>query len=178
MKFGSTLTMVIAAASIGLSGPALAQDQTEGEAQDQTQSQATDQATDPSMPDVPEIAPEDVTQGQITSFVNAMIALERIRAEYLPQIQAAETDDERQALAAEADEAAKAAVTKTKGITPGEYLAIGRAAQGNQELGEKITTRIAELREKQQQKRKPLQQPGASESESENGSTEGETVTE
>ena len=176
MKFASTLTMVIAAASIGLSGPALAQDQTEGEAQDQTQSQATDQATDPSMPDVPQIAPEDVTQGQITSFVNAMIALERIRAEYLPQIQAAETDDERQALAAEADEAAKAAVTKTKGITPGEYLAIGRAAQGNQELGEKITTRIAELREKQQQKRKPLQQPSASEGE--DGSTEGETVTE
>ncbi|MDM8168693.1 DUF4168 domain-containing protein [Roseovarius sp.] len=173
MKFGSTLTMVIAAASIGLSGPALAQDQSQEETQDQAQSQATDQATDAAVPEVPEIAAEDVTQGQIASFVNAMIALERIRAEYLPQIQAAETDDERQALAAEADEAAKAAVTKTKGITPGEYLAIGRAAQGNQELGEKINTRIVELREKQQQKRKPLQQPNSSE----DGSSEGETVT-
>ena len=173
MKFGSTLTMVIAAASIGLSGPALAQDQSQEETQDQAQSQATDQATDAAVPEVPEIAAEDVTQGQIASFVNAMIALERIRAEYLPQIQAAETDDERQALAAEADEAAKAAVTKTKGITPGEYLAIGRAAQGNQELGEKINTRIVELREKQQQKRKPLQQSGTGQ----NSSSEGETVT-
>ncbi|MEQ8291002.1 MAG: DUF4168 domain-containing protein [Roseovarius sp.] len=180
MKFGSTLTMVIAAASIGLSGPALAQDQSQDEAQDQAQSQATDQSTgqatepaaNPAEPEIPEIAAEDVTQGQIASFVNAMIALERIRAEYLPQIQAAETDDERQALAAEADEAAKAAVTKTKGITPGEYLAIGRAAQGNQELGEKINTRIVELREKQQ-KRKPLQQSGTGQ----NSSSEGETVT-
>ncbi|MEQ8896503.1 MAG: DUF4168 domain-containing protein [Roseovarius sp.] len=171
MKFASTLTMVIAAAGIGLSGPALAQDQ----AQDETTDQATTgQATDQAQPDMPEIAAEDVTQGQIASFVNAMIALERIRAEYLPQIQAAETDDERQALASEADDAAKAAVTKTKGITPGEYLAIGRAAQGNQELGEKINTRIAELRQKQQ-KRKPLQQQGANQSE--DSSSEGETVT-
>ena len=93
MKFASTLTMVIAAAGIGLSGPALAQDQ----AQDETTDQATTgQATDQAQPDMPEIAAEDVTQGQIASFVNAMIALERIRAEYLPQIQAAETDDERQ----------------------------------------------------------------------------------
>ena len=65
-------------------------------------------------------------------------------------------------------------MTKTKGITPGEYLAIGRAAQGNQELGEKINTRIAELRQKQQ-KRKPLQQQGANQSE--DSSSEGETVT-
>ncbi|KZY34405.1 hypothetical protein A3731_19155 [Roseovarius sp. HI0049] len=170
MKFASTLTMVIAAAGIGLSGPALAQDQAQDDAQDQAQSQATDTM----QPDIPEIAAEDVTQGQIASFVNAMIALERIRAEYLPQIQAAETDDERQELAAEADQAAKAAVTRTKGITPGEYLAIGRAAQGNQELGEKINTRIAELRQKQQ-KRKPLQQQGTNQSQ--DGSSEGETVT-
>ena len=66
MKFGSTLTMVIAAASIGLSGPALAQDQSQEETQDQAQSQATDQATDAAVPEVPEIAAEDVTQGQLS----------------------------------------------------------------------------------------------------------------
>ena len=58
MKFRSTLTMVIATASIALTGPALAQQQASME--------------------VPEIAAEDVTSGQIASFVNAMIALERI----------------------------------------------------------------------------------------------------
>ena len=80
MKFRSTLTMVIATASIALTGPALAQQQASME--------------------VPEIAAEDVTSGQIASFVNAMIALERIRAEYQPQIQATEDTEERQKLAA------------------------------------------------------------------------------
>lgn len=170
MKFGSTLTMAIAAAGIGLSAPVLAQEQS----QDSTQEQAQGQTMDQAQPDIPEIAAEDVTQGQITSFVNAMIALEEIRAEYLPQIQAAEDQEERVALAAEADDAAKTAVDEVTGITPNEYLAIGRAAQGNEELGQKITARFAELRETQQQDRTPLQQPA--QNEGEDGS--GETMTE
>lgn len=155
MKFRSTLTMVIATASIALTGPALAQQQASME--------------------VPEIAAEDVTSGQIASFVNAMIALERIRAEYQPQIQATEDTEERQKLAAEADEAAKAAVTETKGISPEEYIAIGRAANENKELADKITTRIVELRQKQQ-KRQRLQQPGVQEDGE--STTDGETATE
>lgn len=167
MKFRSTLTMLLATASIGLTGPALAQTETE---------------TQTSM-EVPEIAAEDVSSGQIVSFVNAMIALERIRAEYQPKIQALESEEERKALAAEADEAAKAAVTKVKGISPEEYIAIGRAANEDKELADKITTRIVEMRQKQQ-KRQTLQQPSvqqdgetAAEGEAETG-TDGETATE
>lgn len=157
MKFRSTLTMLLATASIGLTGPALAQSETQ------------------TSMEVPEIAADDVTSGQIVSFVNAMIALERIRAEYQPKIQSTEDTDERQKLAAEADEAAKAAVTKTKGITPEEYIAIGRAANQDKELADKITTRIVEMRQKQQ-KRQTLQQPSVQQDGE--STSEGETATE
>ena len=38
------------------------------------------------------------------------------------------------------------------GITPGEYIAIGQAAQNSEELSERINTRISELLDKQQPK--------------------------
>lgn len=108
--------------------------------------------------ELPEIAAEDVTAGQVVSFVNAMIAIERVRREYLPRIEAAETEDARNALVEEADAAAMAAVDEVAGISPAEYLAIGRAAQDNEDLTQRISTRFVELREKQKG-RQPMQQP-------------------
>ncbi len=100
-------------------------------------------------PEIPEIGAEEVTTGQIVSFVNASIAVERVRVEYTARIEEAETDEDRSALVAEADRVAMEAVDEVVGITPGEYIAIGRAAQGSQELTDKINARFAELREKQ-----------------------------
>jgi len=100
---------------------------------------------------IPEIAAEDVTQGQVVSFINAMIAVDRVRQEYMPRIEAAETDDERQALAQEADSAARTAVDDTAGITAQEYLAIGRAAQADEDLAKRINERFVQLRQKKQQ---------------------------
>jgi len=100
---------------------------------------------------IPEIAAEDVTQGQVVSFINAMIAVDRVRQEYMPRIEAAETDDERQALAQEADSAARTAVDDTAGITAQEYLAIARAAQADKDLAERINERFVELRQEEQQ---------------------------
>lgn len=101
----------------------------------------------------PRIAAEDVSTGQIVSFVNAMIALERVRREFQPKLETAETDAERAALSQEADAAAKAAVKKVVGITPEEYLAIGHAAEGNAELAARIEARIAELVQNQSKRR-------------------------
>ena len=51
-----------------------------------------------------------------------------------------------------------AAVDEVAGISPAEYLAIGQAARGSEELTQRITTRFVELREKQKG-RQPMQQP-------------------
>ena len=130
MTIRSTIAMIMAAASIAVAAPAQAQEGI----------------------DVPDIAAEDVSVGQIVSFVNAMIALERVRAEYQPKLEAAETEDERKALAAEADQVGMQAVDDVVGITPGEYIAIIQASQENEELAGRITARLAELQEKQKGK--------------------------
>lgn len=118
----------------GAAGAALAQEEAQAEMQ------------------APSIAPEDVSDGQIVSFVNALIALERVRADYTRRIEAAETADERNALIAEADEVGKEVVNKVVGITPGEYLAIGAAAMESEALSGRIQNRMVELREKQKQR--------------------------
>lgn len=135
MTIKTTIATMLTAAAVALGAPALAQDD----------------------PAVPEIAAEDVSTGQVVSFVNAMIALERIRRDYQPRMEAAETEEERKALAEEADVAAKAAIDKVVGISPGEYLAIGRAAQQNEDLANRINARIAQLRQNQQKRITPDQ---------------------
>lgn len=95
---------------------------------------------------LPEIAAEDVSRGQVASFVNAMIAVEKVRNQYMPKIEAAETQQERQELASQADTAARAAVDDVAGISPDEYLAIGRAAQNSEDLVKQINERFATLR--------------------------------
>jgi len=146
MNVKATFAMMLAAASMAFSPLAAAQEAAE----------------------LPQIEAEEVSAGQVVSFVNALIALERLRFEYQSKIEAAETEDERAALAEEADGKAREAVDKTAGITAAEYLAIGRAAQGSEELTDRIEARLMELREKQQ-RRAPLesQQSGAETGETE-----------
>ena len=121
------ITAVVAALQLGAVAPAVAQE----------------------MPEVPDINPEDVSVGQVVSYVNARIAVERVRVAYTDKIEAAETEDQIKELIAEADMAAMAAVDKVTGISPGEYLAISIAAQDDAELLERINERISTLRTKQ-----------------------------
>ncbi|MEQ9258454.1 MAG: DUF4168 domain-containing protein [Roseovarius sp.] len=123
------MAALIAPGLAGVAGPALAQDS-----------------------QVEAIAPEDVSDGQIVSFVNALIALERVRADYTKRIENAETAEQREELIAEADEVGKDVVDKVVGITPDEYLAIGAAALESEALSGRIQQRMVELREKQQQR--------------------------
>ncbi|MEO0751567.1 MAG: DUF4168 domain-containing protein [Pseudomonadota bacterium] len=99
--------------------------------------------------DLPEIVAEDVSVGQIVSFVNAMIAAERVRQEYLTKIEAADTEDEIDALVAEADKEGMAAVEQVRGITTAEYMAISLAARESEELTARITQRFELMRQAQ-----------------------------
>lgn len=119
---------VIAALSLALSGPGLAQ-------------------TAPT--ELPEIKAEDVTVGQVVSFVNAMIAAERVRQEYLVKIEAAETEDEIQTLVAEAEQRGIAEVERVRGITPAEYMAISLAARESEELTARIERRVEQMKQVQ-----------------------------
>ncbi len=115
----------LTALSIGLASPVLAQEV-------------------PS--DLPEVKAEDVSVGQIVSFVNAMIAAERVRQEYLVKIDGAETEDEIKALIAEAEQKGIAEVERVRGITPAEYMAISLAARDSEELTARIEQRVAQMK--------------------------------
>ena len=127
MRVRPTLTMLLAIAATALAAPAMAQDGVE----------------------VPQIAAEDVSVGQIVSFVNALIAVERVRGAYMAKIEAADSEDARKALIEQADVAGRAAVDKVVGITPEEYMAIAQAAQQSEDLVGRIDARFAQLRQKQ-----------------------------
>ncbi len=111
------------------------------------------------LPEIPDIKAEDVSVGQVVSFVNAMIAAERVRQEYLAKIEVAETDEEISELIAEADTAGMAAVDNVVGISVGEYMAIARAAQGNEELETRISTRLEQMRQSQAWTVEPKEKP-------------------
>lgn len=95
--------------------------------------------------DLPDIRAEDVSVGQVVSFVNAMIAAERVRREYIAKIEAAETEDEINALIAEADQKGMAEVERVRGISPAEYMAIAIAAKDSPELSERIERRLTQM---------------------------------
>lgn len=99
--------------------------------------------------DLPQIKAEDVSVGQVVSFVNAMIAAERVRRAYLVKIEAAETEDEIKSLIAEADEKGMAEVERVRGITLAEYMAISLAAQDSEELTARITQRLDFIKQSQ-----------------------------
>lgn len=98
---------------------------------------------------LPEIVAEEVSIGQVVSFVNAMIAAERVRQKYLAKIEAAETEDEIDALVAEADKEGMAAVEQVRGITTAEYMAISLAARESEDLTARITQRFDLMRQAQ-----------------------------
>ena len=84
----------------------------------------------------------EVTDAQITAFIDALFAVEEVRREYIPQIKAAEDEDAQQAVLEQADAAAIDAVRQTEDITPEEYVALVQSARADDTLNERITARI------------------------------------
>ena len=80
-----------------------------------------------------------LTEEKLDSFVDAALDVQGVTESFAPRAEAAENDEQRQALAEEANAAIRGAIEETPGITIEEYVAIGQAAQQNPELAQRIT---------------------------------------
>ena len=123
MKFRTTISAMLAAAGLAVATPVMAQE-----------------AVEPS-----DITAEEVTDTQVDAFVEALISLEELRVEYTPRMKDAETQEDREALAKEADAAAQELIADVDNITVADYLAIGQAARQDKALSKRINERIAEV---------------------------------
>ena len=127
MTFKTKLATLLGAAALAFTTPLAAQ-----------QAQPTD---------VPEIAAEDVTDTQVEAFVEAILAIEQVRDEYTPQIEAAADEAAQQELVEEANEAAFSAVGEVENMDIDSYVAIANAAGESDALNQRIIARITEVRE-------------------------------
>jgi len=84
-----------------------------------------------------------VPDALLDSFVVAALDVSAIAQDYEAQIEAAASDDARQSLALEAQEAMVAAVEEAEGITVDEYVAISQAARVDESLNRRVMDRIA-----------------------------------
>lgn len=95
---------------------------------------------------VPTIAPEDVTDAQIVSFVEAFEAVQAVRQEYGPRIQDAKDKSAQQDIAKKANAAALDAVKATDNMDLHTYVAIAHTAQKDKGLNTRIMARIKKVR--------------------------------
>jgi hypothetical protein len=136
MTHAKPLTRLTGAAALGiataltpLAAPVLAQEQSNGaQTGGQTESQPGTAYTD-------EV---------LSSFVDAAMAVSEVRDTFIPQVQNAETEEAAQALAQEAVMEMREAVTEAEGIDVDTYMAIGEAAQTDEELAQRISAIVEE----------------------------------
>lgn len=98
-----------------------------------------------------EINPSDITadtlnDAKIDAFVEALIAIETVRADYLPKIQEQADEAGQQAVIEEANTAAVEAVSDVDNMSPEDYVAIGQAAQQDEDLNARIMARLEVMR--------------------------------
>lgn len=72
-------------------------------------------------------------------FVTAAMAVSTVRADYTEQLQAAASEEDAQALVEDANAAMLAAVDAVDGMDVDTYVAIGEAAQQDEQLAARIT---------------------------------------
>lgn len=85
---------------------------------------------------------ESYSDAQLDSFAVAAIEVSKVRNEYIPRIQSAESEADKQALAQEATDRMIAAVDSAPGISVDEYNAIAQAAGEDPELAERLRQHI------------------------------------
>ena len=126
-------------AALALATPLAAQE-TEAPQQGETQqSEAPAQQSE-----APQITAESLSEEQLDAFVEALVAIEAVRADYLPRIQQQESEAEQKAVIEEANVAAIEAVEGVDNITPEQYMAIGKVAQQDEELNARILAKLEE----------------------------------
>ena len=106
---------------------------------------AQEAAQDETMVKPTEIAPSEVSDAQVADFVTVLLAVEDIRREYAPKLEAETDAAKRSALAAEANRAALAAVEKVEGLSAADYLGIGKAASQDKELTARIVAQMEKV---------------------------------
>jgi len=126
-------------AALALATPLAAQE-TEAPQQGETQqSEAPAQQSE-----APQITAESLSEEQLDAFVEALVAIEAVRADYLPRIQQQESEAEQKAVIEEANVAAIEAVEGVDNMTPEQYMAIGKVAQQDEELNARILAKLEE----------------------------------
>lgn len=91
--------------------------------------------------EAPGIAYDDAV---LNNFVSAAMQVSEVRNEYAPQVQAAESEAEAQQLAEAAVLDMRAAVENVDGIDVETYMAIGEAAQVDEDLAARIAAIVQE----------------------------------
>lgn len=89
----------------------------------------------------------DVTDAKVSAFVEALVAVDTVRKDYAPKIEAEQSEEAKQELVNEANAAIVEAVDTTEGMTVDEYTSIVELAQADQALNQKIMDEIKTLKE-------------------------------
>ena len=132
LTFKTPIAATFAALSLIFATPVLAQEE------ETSESAAQESAQD----GLPQIAPEDVTDTQVEEFVAAFLAVSQVRADYMPKIAEEEDEEARQAMVDEANDAVVAAVNDVTDMDAKTYVAIGKAAETDKALSDRISERI------------------------------------
>ena len=135
MTFKTPFIGALSAVVFAFATPAFAQD---ADASSDVETANTDTAAT----EMPQIAAEDVTDEQVDGFVAAFVAVSQVRAEYLPKISEQESEEARQALVEEANAAVVEAVGDATDMDAKTYVAIGKAAETDKELSDRIAKGI------------------------------------
>ena len=140
MTLATSLTRLTGAAALGIATAlspvamsAVAQEQ------DTTQPQTEMQQSDMGQEGGSAAAENAFSDADLSSFVDAAMAVSDVRDTFIPQVQNADSEEAAQALAQEAVAEMREAVVETDGIDVETYMAIGEAAESDEGLAQRIS---------------------------------------
>ncbi|WP_088622114.1 DUF4168 domain-containing protein [Oceanicola sp. 22II-s10i] len=84
----------------------------------------------------------DFSEAQLESFIEATVKIQELRDSFLPQIEAAASEEDKQALARQAQTEMQSAVEETEGLDVETYNQIGRAAQSDEGLNARLVAML------------------------------------
>ena len=87
---------------------------------------------------------QNFSEDQLRSFAVATLQIQDVGQEYQPRMEAAESTEEQQTLAQQANAQMVQIVEQVEGITVPEYNAIAEAARADPEIMQQINTLIGE----------------------------------
>ncbi|MBY5973884.1 DUF4168 domain-containing protein [Ferrimonas balearica] len=100
-------------------------------------------AQEATSPEAPQEAPAaSFSDEQLNGFVDAAMEVAEIRDAYMPQLQAAESEADAQALQTEARDEMVAAIEATENMDVQTYTQIGESAQTDEALQARLNTMI------------------------------------